>query len=119
MNKLRFSKMHDNAKLSYMKGYIFNLPAGHSCPSADKCLSKAIKVDGKMKVKDGVNQEFRCYAVNDELRYTNARELRWHNFNLLRKCKTISEMVELIKVSLPIGSGDYIRLLLIWRFFQL
>lgn len=109
MDKLKFVKMKDNAKLMNIKnGFILNLPAGFTCPGANKCLAKAVVTDGKAKIVDGKEQEFRCFAAVEEARFSNARESRWNNFNLLKKCKKIDEMVTLISNALP-KNADVIR----------
>jgi hypothetical protein len=76
----------------------FDLPAGHTCPFADKCKAKADRVTGK--ITDGKNTVFRCYASSGEARSTNARNARWHNYDLI-KGKTTNEIAELILSSLP------------------
>lgn len=101
-NILKFSSMKDNAKLSHIKnGYVFSLPAGHSCPAAKECLAKVIKVNNKYKIVDGKDQKFRCYAASQEVVYPPVREKRNYNFNLLKKHKSIDEMVDLIIKSIP------------------
>ncbi len=35
------------------KVYSLDLLSGHSCPFAEKCLSKAVETDGKRAIKDG------------------------------------------------------------------
>jgi hypothetical protein len=109
MRMLNFSL--GNAKLRKGEA-IFDLPAGHSCPFALRCKSSANKVTGR--IKDGPFTEFRCYAASGEARSTAARRLRWHNFNLLRKCKGTSDMASLIANCLPLStririhsSGDF------------
>lgn len=107
---LKFS--FGNAKLKGI--FIFNLPAGWSCPFASACLSKANKSNGK--IKDGKFAQFRCYAAMQELTYSSARKARWQNFNQLKN-KSKSQMAELIDKSLPIkrlhsiyrihSSGDF------------
>ena len=77
---------------------IFNLPAGHTCPFAKECLSKAHPLTGK--IVDGKHCRFRCYAASAESQYKNARNLRWHNFRLLFR-KTTLEMADLLCGSLP------------------
>jgi hypothetical protein len=94
-DKLIFGR--GNAKLS-KDIYTFSLPAGHSCPSAKLCYSKADKVTGKLR--DGKHLRFRCFAASQEAVFTNVRKSRWHNFNLLRNKKE-AEMIELISSSLP------------------
>lgn len=109
---LKFGK--GNAKLGKHIA-TFSLPAGYTCPNAHICLSKANKENGK--ITDGQHTEFRCYAASAEALYSNVRESRWNNFNLIRKCKTLDEMVSLISRSLPKNSniirihasGDFIN----------
>jgi hypothetical protein len=86
-----------NAKLD-KKIYTFSLPAGHSCPFANNCLSKADKLTGKLT--DGPNTQFRCFAASAEAVYPNVRLARWHNFDLLKKLNS-NESKDLILASLP------------------
>lgn len=80
--------------------YTFDLPAGHSCPFAELCYSKADKDTGK--IVDGEKTEFRCYAASLEVIYTNVRQNRWHNFNALKAIgKNVIGLFELINTSLP------------------
>ena len=67
---------------------IFDLPAGKTCPMANKCWSYAVmNNDGKLTVKDGDNTIFRCYAASQEAQYKNVYNARKYNFNLI--CKTL------------------------------
>jgi hypothetical protein len=74
--------------LSFSKGnaylprdtYTFSIPAGHTCPGADQCLSKCDQTTGK--ITDGPRGVFRCYAATCE-RYPAVRSMVWRNFNLL------------------------------------
>lgn len=93
---LKFGK--GNAKLS-KNIYTFSLPAGHSCPFAFECKASADRSTGK--IKDGKDQVFRCFAASQEALYTNTRNARWHNYDLLKKLKTVSKMTDLIVDSLP------------------
>ena len=93
MSKLKFG--NGNAKLKGIA--IFSLPSGHSCPFAKDCLSKTDRVTGK--ITDGKDTKFRCFAATEE-RYTNVRNARWHNFDLL-KGKSFNDMVGIISQSLP------------------
>jgi hypothetical protein len=103
MKHLKFSA--GNAKLSKAIG-IFSLPAGHSCPFANECLSKAVMNEaGKFKIVDGKNCQFRCYAATEEVRNPSVRNARQHNFNLL-KGLNIDEMVDLIVFSLKATGTD-------------
>jgi hypothetical protein len=93
---LKFQK--GNAKLD-KRIHTFSLPAGHSCPGADICLTKADRHTGK--IKDGANQQIRCFAASAEALYPSTRNARWHNFDLLKGLKTTAKMKTLILKSLP------------------
>lgn len=93
---LKFSK--NNAKLGDSI-WTFSLPAGHSCPFAFHCLSKANPLTGK--IQDGPQTQFRCFAASQEALFTATRAARWHNFNLLKMAKTVAEISKLIQDSLP------------------
>lgn len=97
---LKFGK--GNAKLS-KDIYTFSLPAGHSCPFAFECKASADRSTGK--IKDGKDQVFRCFAASQEALYTNTRTARWHNYDLLRKLKTVDKMSTLIVDSLPLKAN--------------
>lgn len=68
----------------------FSLPAGHTCPGAHQCRSRADRTTGH--VKDSVAAEFRCYAVTMEARLPSVRGSRWHNYEQLRRCESTEEM---------------------------
>jgi hypothetical protein len=95
MQLLKFQQ--GNAKLG-KNIFTFSLPAGHACPFANECLSKADKLTGKLT--DGPNTQFRCFAASAEAVYPNVRLARWHNFDLLKKLSTV-EATNLILQSLP------------------
>ena len=100
------------------KIYSLDLLSGYSCPSAKKCLSKAVVQDnGKRKIKDGKDTEFRCFSASQEVQYTNVYNSRKHNFDLLRK-KNHAEMVSLINGSLPENAG-IVRVHVAGDFFSL
>lgn len=92
---------------------IISLPAGYSCPFALTCLAFAHKETGK--IQDGEEQLVRCYAASEESAFKNARLARHHNFEQLKRCKTIAQIKSLILSSLPESShlvrihssGDY------------
>jgi len=97
MTSLKFQK--NNAKLD--NTHTFSLPAGWSCPFASDCLSKVVVNDGKRSIVDGKDCKFRCFAASQEALYTNTYKARKHNFDLLRKLKTVDAMADLIDASLP------------------
>ena len=68
------------------KIYSLDLLSGYSCPFAKGCLSKAVvQSDGRRKIKDGKDNEFRCFSASQEVQYTNVFNSRKHNFDLLRQ----------------------------------
>lgn len=75
----------------------FDLPAGYTCPMADKCKAYANRITGK--IIDGENMVFRCYAASGESLFKNTRFARWHNYELLR-CNE-DNMHNIIAQSLP------------------
>lgn len=85
-----------NAKLPGT--YLFNLPAGYTCPCAKECLSKAHRVTGK--ITDGPHTKYRCFSASGESQYENARNMRWGNFTALHH-KTTLEMADLLSSALP------------------
>jgi hypothetical protein len=94
------------ARLSFQKGNAklgrdvatFSLPAGHSCPGALECLSKANRETGK--IADGQQTVFRCFSASQEATYPSVRDQRWRNLDALRGLST-EGMVDLILSSLP------------------
>lgn len=107
---LRFGS--GNAKLA--PGiFTFSLPAGHTCPGAKECQSRANRRTGT--ITDGRHTAFRCYAATMEARHSSVRRARWHNLEQLKACGSADAMVRLILDSLsPFchvlrvhDSGDY------------
>jgi hypothetical protein len=96
-----------NAKLKKMlkelklKLKTFTLPAGHTCPAANECLSRADKITGK--IKDGPNTLFRCFAASAEAVYPSLRKMVWHNLGLLKDSLVdgVDACADLICASLP------------------
>ena len=87
------------------KVYSLDLLSGYSCPFAEACLSKAVvQPNGKRKIQDGRNTQFRCFSASQEVQYSNVYNLRKHNFDSLRKMST-GEMIDLINNSLPKNAG--------------
>lgn len=105
---LRFTKATEQAKLKEVEKwlgfkpniYSFSLPSGHTCPFAVDCLSKADRVTGK--ITDGKDTKFRCFSASDEARSPNARDQRWHNFDILRKLDFEDMVTELYKAIVPL-----------------
>lgn len=91
---------HGNAKLG--KGtLIFSLPAGKTCPGALFCLSFAVVGDnGKRKVQDGPNTQFRCFAATSEAQYDGPFYNRARNLQLIVDAIQSNTAAELINNSL-------------------
>ncbi len=96
-NKSTLTFGKGNAKLGSFIS-TFSLPAGHTCPGAMDCLSKANRQTGKLT--DGKQTKFRCFAASAEALYPIVRESRWNNFELVKKLSS-EELAELIQASLP------------------
>ena len=82
----------------------FNIPAGWSCPLAQKCLAK---VDPTTKKMEDLNTEFedayRCYAATEEAIRPAVRALRWHNFNVLKdNVHSVEALTNIIDQSLKL-----------------
>ncbi len=87
------------------KIYSLDLLSGFSCPGACDCLSKVVVENGKKKIKDGPNTQFRCFSASQEVVYTNAYNLRKHNFDVLRKFSTMEEIRDRILADFPKNAG--------------
>jgi hypothetical protein len=96
------------------KIYSFDLLSGWACPQADICQSRAIVVDGKRKIQDGPNTEFRCFSASQEVVYTNVYNLRKGNFDAIRaitsddsltRKQRINSVAQLIQANLPKNAG--------------
>ena len=61
----------------------FTLPAGHTCPAAKDCFSRADRATGK--VTDGPDTVFRCFMASAEARSPSLRKLVWHNLELIKE----------------------------------
>ena len=96
-----------NAKLKKMlkelslKLKTFTLPAGHTCPGAKDCLSRANREPGK--IQDGPDTEFRCFAASAEATYPSLRNMVWRNFELIKATlkNSVDACADLICESLP------------------
>jgi len=78
---LKMSKQNKKLK----KTLIFDIPAGRTCPMASECHSYAVlNKDGKLTVKDGDNNKFRCFAASQEAQYPNVYKARKYNLDLIK-----------------------------------
>jgi len=87
------------------KVYSLDLLSGYSCPFAKACLSKAVVGEnGKRKIQDGKDNEFRCFSASQEVQYNGVYNLRKHNFDLLRG-EHLNDMIALLNRSMPKNLG--------------
>jgi len=95
----------------------FSLPAGHTCPAADRCLSRADRDTGKLT--DGDSCEFRCFAASLECQYPGTRAMVWHNLDMLKSAGVddAHAMADLILRSLP-AKAKIVRLHVAGDFFN-
>ena len=125
INLLKFgepnAKLKKLAKKLKLKLKTFSLPAGHTCPGAKDCLSKADRTTGH--IQDGPDTEWRCFAASGEAVYPSLRKMVWHNFDLIKesllkswryKQDKVQRLADLIIDSLPVCDivrvhvgGDY------------
>lgn len=89
------------------KIYSFDLPAGHTCPSANICLSKAVlKADGTgYMIKDGPKTEIRCYAASEEVIFPAVRINREYNRKVLLQAMSDKNVYDVLFKSLPKNAG--------------
>jgi hypothetical protein len=139
-NPLHFSKANSKlaklAKVDALKKwtrgktssiYSFDLLAGHSCPFAKDCRSKAVELpNGKRKVVDGEQTIFRCYAASQEARLSNVYNVRKRNYDtMVQLCRdrniTADMIADVICDHLPFcglvrihSSGDFFN----WKYFS-
>ena len=86
-----------------------DLLSGWSCPHAQACLSKVYELEGqltkagnpKRQLRDGNKTEHRCYSASQEVIFPAVYDKRKSNYELLKECKTVDEMVALLERTLP------------------
>ena len=71
---------HGNSKLP-TSTMILSLPAGHSCPGAQACLTRVPRHGGSAWT--GPDLKYACYAASAERYRSTVRNLRWANFDAL------------------------------------
>ena len=95
----KVKKLKNYNAMSGKKIFSLDLLAGHSCPGANECHSKVVEENGKRKLVDGKDMEFRCFSASQEVVYTGVYNLRKHNFDFMKSLKTESDITEeLLKV---------------------
>jgi hypothetical protein len=89
-------QLQDGAdKLQHLKVVYIGLPAGYTCPFADKCKTFAHRKGKTFPLQPGQKNplkikqtgDIRCFAASQEMRYKDLRALRWRNRDLLNDFK--------------------------------
>jgi hypothetical protein len=93
---LQFSR--GNSKLP-SSTLILSLPAGHTCPGALLCQSRADRNSGR--ITDGPKTRFRCYAASEETRPT-VRAARWLNLERIQQ-QPASQLSRLLITSVAVA----------------
>ena len=100
LEKKRFAK-------PYLKGnrkiYSFDILAGHTCPGAKDCFAKVVETSEGLRIRDGKDTQFRCYAASMELR-TNVYNVHKSNTDRVRNLSN-AQLYHLISSSLPTNAG--------------
>jgi len=87
------------------KIYSLDLLSGYTCPFAKACLSKAVtQPNGKRKIQDGVDNEFRCFSASQEVQYNGVYNLRKHNMDTLRRLH-LNDMIHELNQAMPKNLG--------------
>ena len=87
------------------KIYSLDLLSGWSCPGARDCMAKVVIENGKRRIRDGKHTQFRCFSASQEVLFPKLYDLRKHNLDSLRKCKSVKSMTKLVEESLPTNLG--------------
>lgn len=86
------------------KVYSFDIISGWSCPFAKDCLAKVHVNDGKRKLVDGPDMEFRCFSASQEVLFTNVYKMRNNNYLALKQ-KNAATLALTLLSELPINAG--------------
>jgi len=87
------------------KIYSFDLLSGWSCPFAKDCLSKVHVIDGKKKIKDGKDCEFRCFSASQEVVFPAVYDRRKANYDGVKEIANSVECAYAINEALPKNLG--------------
>jgi len=93
---LRWSK--SNRKIDYNN---FSILSGYSCPACIIFKSKAVIKNNTREILDSKHTKIRCYSASQEVQYDDTYNQRKHNFDLLKACKSVNEIYNLLDISIP------------------
>jgi hypothetical protein len=106
---LKFSPGVDNIKLARLerltkrKVSTFSLVSGETCPYANECLAKVVRVDGRAKMWYGPEMKHVCYSASLESIYPTMLAQREYNSNeiLTLAARSWRAAADLIVESIP------------------
>jgi len=104
-----------NAKLTEGTA-TFSLPAGYTCPGADKCLAWFDRKEKRLI--DGPNSEHRCFAATMEASRPSLRKSVERNLAILQEARTTAKMSNVIDLSLPAAFLHFVRVHVDGDFFH-
>jgi hypothetical protein len=108
----------DKYLIGKRKIYSLDLLAGWTCPGARDCMAKVHVNDGKRRLVDGPDTQWRCFAASLEVAYPNVYNVHDHNRNCIKAMRSDKQVAELILASLPKRAG-IIRYHVAGDFFKL
>lgn len=100
------------------KIYSLDLLAGWTCPGARDCMAKVYIHNGKRRLVDGPNTQWRCFAASLEVAYPNVYNVHKYNMDIVKGGKTDKQVAQLILAALPKRAG-IIRYHVAGDFFKL
>lgn len=100
------AKLDSLEKLTGKQVWTFSLLSGHTCPYASDCLSMAIKVGDKLKIKDGPHTKFRCFSASQEALFPAVYATREQNGAIIKiAAENVSLAASIISDNLPKKAG--------------
>lgn len=89
------------------KIYSLDLLSGWTCPNALLCKSRVVEnpTNGKLKIQDGKDCQFRCFSASQEAIFTHVYKNRKHNTKLLKEQRFAENFADLILESIPTNAG--------------
>ena len=87
-----------NSKIPYNS---FSISSGDSCPDCTIFKAKVRVINGQRFLIDGKESQIRCYSASQEAQYPSVYNMRKYNFDLLKACKSVNEIYNLLDASIP------------------
>lgn len=112
---IRFSKA--NAKLKKLekalggKVYSFDMLAGHTCPYAMDCHSRAVETAEGIRIADGAHTVFRCFSASQEVTFPAVYASRKRNSEAILPAasESVEKAADMLLSALP-KDADIVRI---------